>query len=393
MGRRGNGEGSIFKRQKNGKTIWVGQYILYKQPNGKNKYKTFYGKTREEVRNKLENLITELRTNAYVDKNNTTFISVANDIVETEYKLNKLSDNSYLRKKGTLEQIKKHYIAEMELQKIQENDVMDFLSYITKYSNSVISKIYGLVNNTFKKAVKKNIIRYNFLDDKEEFFKPKSIKQNKKVRALTLDEQKQLLDVLYNNDVKYKYQMLLSMFTGMRMGEVNALTLDDIDLKNKTISISKTLTRDAQDKTIVGKTTKTYTGNRVLHIENYVVNILKEVINHHFILNPKKLLFYDEKKTYVTTSQVNCVFKRLCEKYNIALGYNVNQHMLRHTYATRMIESGMQANVVQKKLGHAKIETTLEIYTNVFEEYEKKNSEVATKYLEENGLIRQNFGQ
>ena len=393
MGRRGNGEGSIFKRQKNGKTIWVGQYILYKQPNGKNKYKTFYGKTREEVRNKLENLITELRTNAYVDKNNTTFISVANDIVETEYKLNKLSDNSYLRKKGTLEQIKKHYIAEMELQKIQENDVKDFLSYITKYSNSVISKIYGLVNNTFKKAVKKNIIRYNFLDDKEEFFRPKSIKQNKKVRALTLDEQKQLLDVLCNNDIKYRYQMLLSMFTGMRMGEINALTLDDIDLKNKTISINKTLTRDAQDKTIMGKTTKTYTGNRILYIENHVANIFKEVINHHFVLNPKKLLFYDEKKTYITTNQVNMEFKRLCEKYNIALGYNVNQHMLRHTYATRMIESGMQANVVQKKLGHAKIETTLEIYTNVFEEYEKKNSEVATKYLEENGLIRQNFGQ
>lgn len=105
MSKRGNGEGSIFKRQRNGKTIWVGQYILYKQPNGKNKYKTFYGKTREEVKNKLENLIAELKTNSYVDKNNTIFISIANDIIETEYKLNKLSDSSYLRKKYTLRQI------------------------------------------------------------------------------------------------------------------------------------------------------------------------------------------------------------------------------------------------------------------------------------------------
>ena len=47
----------------------------------------------------------------------------------------------------------------------------------------------------------------------------------------------------------------------------------------------------------------------------------------------------------------------------------------------------MPANVVQKKLSHANIETTLEIYTNVFEEHEKKNSEIATKYLKENGLI------
>ena len=182
--------------------------------------------------------------------------------------------------------------------------------------------------------------------------------------------------------------MLLSMFTGMRMGEINALTIDDIDLKNKTITINKTLTKDSQDITIMGKTAKTYTGNRTLHIENHVANILKEVLSYHFVINDKKLIFYDEKKTYITTSQVNSVFKRLCQKYDIALGYNVNQHMLRHTYATRMIESGMSANIVQKQLGHAKLETTLEIYTDVFEEYEKKNSEIATKYLAENGLLK-----
>ena len=47
----------------------------------------------------------------------------------------------------------------MEIQKIQEHDVKDFLSYITKYSNSTIGKIYGLVNNVFRKAVKRKIIR------------------------------------------------------------------------------------------------------------------------------------------------------------------------------------------------------------------------------------------
>lgn len=214
---RGNGEGSIFKRTKNGKIVWVAQYILYKLPNGKNKYKTFYGRTREEVKNKLENLIVELKTDKYIDKSKTTFQDIAVSIIEDGYKMNKLSDNSYLRKINTLNAIKTHYIASMEIQKIQEYDIKNFLTYITKYSNSVIAKIYGLVNNTFKRAVRKNIIKYNFLDNKEEFYKPNSIKQDKKIRALKIDEQKQLIEILSKETVLYKYQLLLSMFTGMRM--------------------------------------------------------------------------------------------------------------------------------------------------------------------------------
>lgn len=387
---RGNGEGSIFQRTKNGKQVWVSQYPIEKRSDGKYKYKTFYGKTRKEVKEKLENLIAELRTDTYIEKNIITIEMIAKEIIESGYKLNKLTGNSYLRKNGTLEQIKKHYISKMEIQKIQEEDIKDFFVYITQYSNSVISKIYGLLNNCFKKAVKKNIIKYNFLDDKEDFFKPKSKKMDKRIRAFKIDEQKKLLEVLFNEEknTPYKYQYLLSMFTGMRMGEINALTLDDIDFKSKIIYVTKTLTRDESDKTIMGKVTKTYKSTRELHIDDYVVKLLKEYISTHFVLNKDKLLFFDTRKTYITTSQVNMAFKRLCQKYDISLGYDVNQHMLRHTYATRCIESGMPANIVQKQMGHKDLSTTLEIYTDIFEKYEKKNTNRTFNYLQKNGLIK-----
>lgn len=109
-------------------------------------------------------------------------------------------------------------MADMEIQKITEKDVKSFLVYITKYSNSVIGKIYGLINNTFKIAIRRKIITDNFLDNKMEFCKPTSSKRDKEVHGFTLEEQKKFIEAI-NSDLAYKYhyQFLLSLYTGMRM--------------------------------------------------------------------------------------------------------------------------------------------------------------------------------
>ena len=75
---RGNGEGTIYKREIHGKTKWCAEYTLqYCDRNGKRKKKTIFGDTRQEVKEKLEQLIIELGTNTYVDKNSTKFIDIA----------------------------------------------------------------------------------------------------------------------------------------------------------------------------------------------------------------------------------------------------------------------------------------------------------------------------
>lgn len=110
-------------------------------------------------------------------------------------------------------------MANMELQKITENDLKDFFIYITKYSNSVIAKIYGIVNQTFKIAVRRNILRYNFLDDQIEFSIPFSNIKDKKITAFTIEEQQQFVEAIsQDTKYRYRYQFLLSLFTGMRMG-------------------------------------------------------------------------------------------------------------------------------------------------------------------------------
>jgi len=216
---RGNGEGTIFKRTIRGKEKWVCEYTIGIKEDGTRDCITKYSDTRKEAKEKLEDIITQYKTNTLVKKSSVIFKDITKEFIDMGLQFNKLSTSSYTRKMGTYKCICGHYIADMEIQKITERDVKDFLVYITKYSNSVIGKIYGVVNNTFKIAVRRKIITDNFLDNKMEFCKPTSQRRDKKVRGFTVEEQKRFIDVVTSKDnqFKYKYQFLLSMFTGMRM--------------------------------------------------------------------------------------------------------------------------------------------------------------------------------
>lgn len=387
--KRGNGEGTIFKREIKGKTYWIAEYTIEMyDKNGKRKRKTISGKTRQEVKLKLEKVITELNTNTYVDKSKITFYQIAKEFIDTGYEMNKLKPSSYQRKLNTLKSISTHYIVNMELQKITEKDLKDFFAYITKYSNSTIAKIYGIVNNTFKIAVRRNILRFNFLDDQIEFSIPYSNNRDKKVSAFTIEEQKKLIIALKETTCRYKYQFLISLFTGMRMGEINALDLDDIDFENKIIHIRRTITRGLDERAMVGSYTKTKSGTRDIIMDSNVEAIFREYLSSsYYYKNDLHLLFCNSRKQCISTDATNMMFKYICEQYNIGNGSAMHQHMLRHTYATRCIESGMPASVLAKIMGHANVSTTLNVYCEVFDKFKQSHIDLSLNYLKENDLL------
>lgn len=164
-------------------------------------------------------------------------------------------------------------------------------------------------------------------------------------------------------------------------GEAYAIDKDkDIDFEERKLHIRNSLTKNINGNTILGDRTKTYSGIRDIDIDDDLELILKQSINF-FTTNPDNLLFYNSNNnSLISISSSNSAFKRYCEKFSIGDGFDETQYVLRHSAATRKIESGMPAELVRDFLGHKKITVTLDTYFDAFEEYKKKHSKDSQNY-------------
>ena len=142
---------------------------------------------------------------------------------------------------------------------------------------------------------------------------------------------------------------------GLRIGELLALTKEDINFEKKTLRINKSYQR-LKGKDII-TTPKTPRSNRVIEIDDNLINILKTYIEKLYELQPTDRIFPCTK--YLFEHEM----KRITKIENIK---KIRLHDLRHSHATLLIHLGINPVAISKRLGHEKVETTLNTYSHVY---------------------------
>ena len=376
--KKGNGEGTVYKT----KSGYRGQIVVGIDDDGKPIRRSVTGKTVKEVSEKLTTIKNSIITGTYIAPNRITVCELARLMLEDDLNMNYIKEGTYYRNIETLKRIEKcPYLKTTPIQELSYAPIKDFMLSETCMSQSIINKVFIMLQRTLKEAVKRKIISENPMADLK---KPKTSKKRDKVRALTKDEEIKLYTVLTTEDVNYSHQMLLSMLTGMRMGEINALTVDDIDLRFKTITVNKTMARGLKGEAFVSKSAKTENGNRNVPISSTVLPLINEIL---FCAGDNYLFEHNGK--LINTSQVNMQFQRVIEKHAIldnSIKGRVSLHSLRHTFATRCIEAGMQPKVLQHILGHSDIKITLNTYCDAFESFQNENVAKTDEYFADMGI-------
>ena len=381
--------GSIEKRGKNSYRLIVSEgYDLHGKPLIHRK--TVHG-TKKEAEVELAKFVTEVQSGLVIDGKALRFSEFV-EIWKRDYGSKELAQSTYKRYCRMLETRLLPYFGRFYINKIKPTDIMKFYDLLEKdtqlvrkkgnngsktkkpLSGKTILEHHRLLRAMLHKAVYWQLIVAN---PAERVQPPKARKPKRRSYD---DEQTKILlenlELLSSEDTKYKVAIILTVFTGVRLGELMGLEWQDVDFKNGIISINRS-SQYLSDMGVFTKVPKTESSIREIAIPEFIISLLEEY-----------KLWYEEQKSVYGELWTNSdrlfvqadgkpmhpsTISKWFVKYVGQIGLPViNFHGLRHTNASLLVAQNIDIAVISARLGHAQISTTLDFYVHPLLSHNRK---------------------
>lgn len=310
-----------------------------------------------------------------------------------------VKDNTTKNYKQRYEYNIKNEIGLIKLQDIRQLHCQKILNNMFdsgRYSNGTMELTQITLHALFKGAVENDYLQKN---PAENLKLKRRDNDNEERRVLTRQEQKIFKE--YAKNTLYNNAYCLVLETGLRAGEVGGLQWNDIDFENGVINVQRTILQDAQKGGFYFGTPKTKKSKRKIPLTNEAVSILnnQKMLQCKLRMKSKNwnsywdgLVFTTVNGNPVGASTFRSMMIRIVKNINFDRQYNAQNslyeefqhcymHSLRHTFATRCIENGVQPKTLQKILGHSTLSTTMDLYVHVtdeqiFSEMNKMNCDI-----------------
>ena len=349
---------------KNGETRYLFQTYLGIDPlTGKERRTTRRGfKTMKEAKQAERNLLLDVEENGFCNvSEKQTFEAVARLWLES-YQTT-VKPTTYQNTKSYLDILIKDYFNNILIENLTVLRLQKITIELSKrYLNYTIH--LSVINRVLKYAVLLDIIKANPLD---KVIRPKQQEKREKKKALTKEELTEFLDLAEKHVSPVLFVAWWTLaYTGLRRGELLALEWSDIDFENRTLRVERTLVRISGQ--LSTQSPKTKKSRRKITLDPRTVEILK-----NWRLKQKKILFKNgagkselvfsnSSGGYLMESRLRDELRKFLKRYGLPI---ISVHGLRHTHASILFEAGIEAKQIADRLGHSRIQTTLDMYTHI----------------------------
>lgn len=378
----------------NGETGYMSNLYLGIDPvTGKKKRTTLRASTQKELNLKIARLQIQIETEGFKENITYTF----NDVYLlwfTHYK-NTVKESSYVKTERVFHNHILPYFGDKRIDKINvtmcQKAINDWFKILKRYNVTMnyTAKVFDyaitlqIINDNPAKKVTKPVKKNDFIEERSENY-------------YTRDELLEFMNALKADGKDPRHQKTYTFFrvlsfTGMRKGEAFALTWNDVNFEDSTISITKTLSQGENNRLII-QTPKTRKSARNISIDKQTLDDLKAWKKtqkaYYFELGfntnkESQLIFSNQYNELIQPGKTRKWLLEVQNKYNLK---KITTHGLRHTHCSLLFESSTSENPVkiqdvQDRLGHSDIQTTMNIYNHVTEKAKEKTAEIFANYM------------